>query len=287
VATKSQFDLSESAAPLKARGASAVGAWVEESIAAAPNKDLLQRRLDSIGSEDALVCFLHRFVLFNDALAARVPYLAGVIHLTPNLFVDPEPDEDFCRQSNGRIAAFVAAAANDEYQMRDGENLVHQYLSQRFFRGVLSHYRIDGLAFDRERPVPLRLAALLDEARSKFLIERTAEQIFAALGFHVGLEFFAHQEFNLVDAWLRSRYSPLVASLEDGGGAGPNYLWLAIHTVVEIGHYRAGIEALEAALGHFHRREETPRMLACIKEGFARFVDLQKRYYEAILSDVI
>jgi hypothetical protein len=28
-------------------------------------------------------------------------------------------------------------------------------------------------------------------------------------------------------------------------------------------------------------------MLACIKEGFARFVDLQKRYYEAILSDVI
>jgi hypothetical protein len=286
VVTLSHIDVSGSGDLVEARCAGAMGAWVEEAIAAAPNKDLLQHRLDSIGSDDALVCFLHRFVLFNDALAARVPFLAGVIHLTPNLFIDRDADEDFCRQSNGRIAAFVAEAANDEYNMKDGENLVHQYLSQLFLRGALAHCGVNGQAFDREHPLPARLAALLEEARGKFLLERGPEQIFSALGFHVGLEFFAHQEFNLVDAWLRGRYPALVASLEHGGGGLSDYRWLKIHTIVEIDHYRAGVEALEAALAYYHRRDEMPRMLACIKDGFAQFVDLQRRYYEAILCDV-
>ena len=286
MANISHMEMPSSSESSGARTAEAVGDWVEGAIAAAPNKELLQRRLDSIGSEQSLLCFVHRFVLFNDALAARVPFLAGAIHLTPNLFVDPAADEDFCRQSNGRIAAFVAEAANDEYLMRNGEIFVHQYLSQLFFCGVLAHYRVDGRAFDRKHPLPAQLGALLDEARSKFLQERSPEQIFSALGFHVGLEFFAHQEFNLVDHWLRERYPALVARLEEGG-AKSHYRWLAIHTVVEIGHYRAGVEALAAALTFFHRRDEAPRMFDCIKDGFAQFVDLQKRYYEAILCDLV
>jgi hypothetical protein len=66
----------------------------------------------------------------NDALAARVPSLAGLIHLTPDLFIDPDVDADFCHQCNGRIAAFVAQAAADEYQMTEQQSLVHQDLSR-------------------------------------------------------------------------------------------------------------------------------------------------------------
>jgi len=263
-----------------------VDAWVERSVESAPNKARLQQRLDAIRTEDALVCFLHRFVLFNDALAARVPFLAGLIHLTPDLFVEREVDEAFCRQCNGRIAAFVAEAAADEYQMTAEQNLVHQYLSQQFFLGVLDHFGRDGKSFDRRFPVPERLMALLAEARERHFVERGPDHLFAALGFHVGLEVFAHQEFNLVDAWLKERHPALVSRLKRGGKQGSAYRWLGIHTVVEITHYRAGLEALKLALDTYHRPDHRPRMTMSIREGFASFIDLQARFYQAILCDV-
>jgi len=263
-----------------------ISAWIEDAIASAPNRQRLQRQLDSIASDQALLSFLHRFVLFNDALAARVPYLAGLIHLTPNLFVDPSAGVDFCRQANGRIAAFVAQAASDEYEMSDGRNMVHQYLSQRFFRGALAYFGADERSFDKLYPMPPGLNGLLAEARGKFFDQKGPAQIFCSLGFHVGLEFFAHQEFNLVDVYLRSKFPDFVAQLERDDRDRASYLWLALHTVVEIGHYRAGLEALKAAVTYYWDRSGKSAMAGRIKEGFNAFVDLQGRYYEAILCDV-
>jgi hypothetical protein len=264
----------------------ALTAWIETSIAQAPNKAMLERQLLAIDGDDALTRFLHRFVLFNDALAARVPFLAGLIHLTPNLFIDPEADEDFCGQANGRIAAYVAEAAIDEYRMTAERSLVHQYLSQLFFHGVLDHYRMDGRAFDRRYPLPSTLAGFLAEARGKYFRNPAPSDIFAALGFHVGLEFFAHQEFNVVDQYMRSRRPALVASLEREEPDDSPYLWLATHTVVEIGHYRAGLEALKSAVTFCNPRDEAPRMVACIKDGFEAFMDIQKRYYETVSREL-
>lgn len=260
-------------------------AWIERAVAEATNNDRLRRRLDSIDTADTLLCFLHRFVVFNDALAARVPFLAGLIHLTPDLFLDEQAEEEFCRQCNGRIAAFVAEAASDEYQITERQNLVHQYLSQQFLQGAFDHFAADPKSFNRRHPLPPALRLLLGEARSRFFAERTAAQIFAALGFHVGLEVFAHQEFTLLDAWLRARYPGLVATLERDSGEGSAYRWLAIHTVVEIKHYRAGLEALSFALDSFHPRDRVTEMAGHIRHGFETFVDLQGRYYEAILAD--
>jgi len=261
--------------------------WVEDAINAAPNKQRMRRQLDAVASEAALIRFLHRFVLFNDALAARVPFVAGLIHLTPNVFLDPSEGVDFCRQANGRVAAYVAEAASDEYHLDAEGSGVHQHLSQRFLNGVLTFHRVDRAAFDRDHPLPPVLDRILDEARAKFLDERTAPAIFRALGFHVGLEFFAHQEFNLVDAWLRARFPALVEALEQERGSRSEYIWLALHTVVEIGHYRAGIEALKSALRFYRHPEEKPAMADLIKEGFNAFVDLQSRYYDAILCDPV
>ena len=260
--------------------------WIDGSVEAVPNKAMLECQLLAIESDEAMMRFLHRFVLFNDALAARVPFLAGLIHLTPNLFLDPEQEEGFCRQANGRVAAYVAAAASDEYRMTAQRNCVHQYLSQQFFRGVLEFYGVDGRSFDRRHPLPAALGELLAEARGKYFQHRAPSEVFSALGFHVGLEFFAHQEFNLVDQYLRARRAPLVASLERRGSNGAAYLWLATHTVVEIGHYRAGLEGLKAAVKYCHPCDEVPRMLACIKTGFSGFIEIQRRYYESVAREL-
>lgn len=166
---------------------------------------------------------------------------------------------------------------------------------------------------------------MLTEARTTLLDGADPADLLAAMGFHLGLEFFAHEEFNLVDVHLRTHFPALVAALERGDGAtgdgaggdgaggdgaggdgaggdgaggdgaggdgergdgeDNDYLWLAIHTVVEIHHYRAGPEAVKAATRFCGLPEAHTLVPARVKAGFNAFVDLQQRYYEAILAD--
>jgi hypothetical protein len=263
-----------------------MGGAIEAAIAAAPNNRLLQQRLDTIGSSEDLLVFLHRFLHFNDALAARVPYLAGWIHLKPDLFADPDDSEEFCRQRNASISAHIAEAANDEYRIVAGRNMVHQRLSQNFFRGALEFYGVDGHAFDRRHKLPPRLVDLLGEARRRFFDEADPAAVFNSIGFHVGLEFFANEEFNLVDAFLCQRFPDLVAALKrtDNDEDAP-YLWLSLHTVVEVGHYRAGLEAVADAIRYCRPRESAPYYAGEIMAGLAAFADLQLRFYNAALGD--
>lgn len=259
---------------------------IEQAIEHTPNHHLLKRRLEAIASTDDLVCFLHRFLHFNDALAARVPFLAGLIHLNPQLFADPGDIEEFCRRRNAQVSAYIAEAANDEYRMTSAGNLVHQRLSQLFFKAVLEHYAIRGSDFDGAHPMPHAVVKLLDEARTLFFEDARLETICRAIGFHVGLEFYADQEFNLVDTYLRHQHERLVSTLMhkfDGEPAA--YLWMSLHTVVEVGHYRAGIAAVEDAVRFCVPRETAPRVQEWILEGLATFASLQRRFYECVLPD--
>jgi hypothetical protein len=266
--------------------ATAIGPAIETLIASAPNSAFLERRLGTLDDPDRLLVFLHRFLVFNDALAARVPYLAGLIHLTPDLFVAADAPAGFLAQRNAWVAAFVARAASDEYRMAGGRNRIHQHLSQLFFRAALAFYGRDGAAeFERRHPVPAAVAALLAEARGMFFLAPTAQDIFAALGFHVGLEFFASEEFNLVDQCLRARHPALVAALRRGGQGRNDYSWLSLHTVVEVGHYRAGLAAVQAAIDLYADRPAAPRMAEAVLDGLDAFADLQRRFYATVLGE--
>jgi hypothetical protein len=247
------------------------------------NRRSLQETLDAIANEHQLILFLHRFLLFNDALAARVPFLAGLIHLSSDLFVDKAERIAFCRAKNGRIAALVAEAARDEYQLTEERNLVHQYLAQEFFRGVIEHYTLYPDDLDERHPIEPAVLALLDEARTKFLTERAPDSILRALGFHVALESFAHEEFNVTDHYLRMRHPALVEGLSrPRPGAMPAYFWLSLHTVVEQGHFEAGLNAVEEAIAFYAGGRSKCEAEALILDGLRQFIDLQLRFYRVI-----
>jgi hypothetical protein len=269
------------------RAGSDLSIRIESFIRSAPNNAFLQAKLTVLDAPERLLLFLHRFLIFNDALAARVPYLAGLIHLTPDLFVDPETPCGFLGQLNGRIAAHVAEAASDEYRMSNGRNMAHQHLSQVFFRGALAFYGPESpSSFEIRHPAPAAITALLAEARSKFFVAPTTGDIFAGLGFHIGLEFFANEEFNLVDRHLCARHAALVETLKRGGDGINDYTWLSLHTVVEIGHYNAGLEAVREAVALYRDRAQAPQMAERIMDGLDAFSDLQQRYYKTVFAEV-
>ena len=260
---------------------------IEAFIRDAPNNARLAEHLQTLGEPRDLSRFLHRFLLFNDALAARVPYLAGLVHLTPDLFIRRGMKDGFLAQANGQIAAYVAEAAADEYRMVNGRNMVHQYLSQVFFQGVLQQCWPEGAeSFEGAHAISPDIAALLAEARTKFFVAPDAHAIFAALGFHVGLEFFANEEFNLVDQYLRDHHTDMVTALETSDGDLCDYTWLSLHTIVEVGHYRAGLEAVNQAVGTWRDPATASDMAGVILTGLREFADLQQRYYNAVFAEV-
>jgi hypothetical protein len=248
------------------------------------NKRQLEAVLEGMQSEAQLVQFLHRFLLFNDALAARVPLLAGLIHLSPGLFLDRSEPVAFCGMRNARIAAYVAEAAADEYHIAP-RNLVHQHLSQEFLRGVMKYLGLQAAHYDAGQRLNPQVDALLTEARTRYFVERTSDDVMAALGFHTGLEFFAHEEFNVVDTFLRKRHPEMVRYLEGTKKVEVNrYLWMSLHTIVEHRHYEAGMVALREALDFYAGPRSTDEARELILSGFKVFSDLQRRFYQSILD---
>lgn len=149
----------------------------------------------------------------------------------------------------------------------------------------MPHFGVDEKSFSRDHSVPHDLEILLAQARSVFLAGRDAEAIFAALGFHIGSEYYGHEEFSLVDAYLREHHADLVASLESDKGAGSAYSWIEIHTELEVEHYQAALQAANMAIRYYYRQEDTPAMMNQVKHGFETFEDLQRRYYADIVND--
>lgn len=265
-------------------GVSPIEKDILQLIERSSNKRQLEAVLEGIQDEAQLVQFLHRFLLFNDALAARVPLLAGLIHLSPGLFLDRREPVAFCAMRNARIAAYVAEAAADEYHVAP-RNLVHQHLAQEFLRGVMDYFGLKAARYETEQRLTPRVGELLTEARTRFFVERTLDDVMAALGFHTGLEFFAHEEFNVVDAYLRTRYPELVRQLEGNKKVEVNrYLWMSLHTIVEHRHYEAGMVALREALAFYAGPRSVDEAREQIISGFKVFSDLQRRFYQHILD---
>jgi hypothetical protein len=250
------------------------------------NVQAVERQLAAISSFGQFIRFIHRFVIFNDVLAARVPYLAGQIHRTPNLFMAQGDAPTWCRQRNALIASYVMKAAADEYRVTSQRNRVHQHLSQIFFRAVLDHYCVRVDDFDVTYPILPPMADYLRELRDVFFDACDAERIFSALGFHVALEFFAGTEFNSVDKYLRANHQDLFEVLNTGPSKhNTAYDWVTIHTFVEVKHFEAGLEAIRDGLRYFIDPTATPKMAEKLIHGFNTFLELQHGYYEMILTE--
>lgn len=249
-------------------------------IDAKQNLEVLHRTLATIQNESELVQFLYQFLLFNDALAPRVPYLAGLIHRSSGVFSAGNQRPEFCQRRNAQVAAFVAGAAQDEYRVTRHRSMVHQTLAQRLFARVLKHYAIRQDKLAEQLVSSNNLERILVAARDTFFDSETDTNIFAALGFHVALEFFASEEFQTVDSYLRTCHPDLVESLAGKSSRENAYLWMSIHAKVEAAHHRAAVRGTRTALRYYAHPERLPLMADRLIVGFNAFAELQRQFYE-------
>jgi hypothetical protein len=113
--------------------------------------------------------------------------------------------------------------------------------------------------------------------------------LFRALGFHLGSELLADQEFSVLDAFLRSRFPLLVQTLEQDSIRVdavdiPAYVWIDCHTRVEAEHRDAAFVAIRNAMEFSQHVFDLEQSRELVLDGFRSFCELQAEFMEALYS---
>lgn len=255
-----------------------------DTLAAHGSRQYVGAVIAQIQNPEELLCFVERFTVFNSVFAGGVAGLAGAFHTHKGLFIDSTEPIAACADRNAEIASYIYAAAEDEYLDKSTNiRVTHRALAQVFLK-EMAH--VFDLIPQHSRSVELN--AILEDVKAGYGLNQlnTEESLLTALGFHVGSEILADQEFNLLDEFLRTKYPTVVNHLKGKKlPSGTNaYNWLEQHTYVEIEHFDNALLAVEKTLQYYAGERSVAQVRAIIFDGFLKFAVLQRRFFDIILD---
>jgi hypothetical protein len=237
-----------------------------------------------------LLTVLGRYVQFNSAFGPGLANLAGEIAARQGLFRDRDEPVRILADRASEVAADFFYAAVDEFDDRaTAWRDTHRTLAQATVKGMGRYFgyepaqlndviRINGATETSMRRVfeGYGLGAKLEEDR-----------LFQGMGFHVGSEILADQEFTIIDRVLREKRPDMVAALkatkvEFLGGKHDAYYWVFIHTGVEAEHFDAALKGVNNALRFYVGRSAPDHVKGSMLEGFSAFATLQADFMKGL-----
>jgi hypothetical protein len=251
--------------------------------------NVFEETLNRIESDNELARALSRYVHFNSAFAGGVANLAGELASRQDLFRDFDEVSNVVGDRSSEVAADIFFAAVEELGGHYPQRTTHRTLAQatliaiREFFG-LSPAEIDHYITCSESTVSAVASVRDGYGVNKQLCER---ELFSAIGFHIGSEMLADLEFNVLNTFLRTKYSSLVDYLERSivfinGEECPGYCWVQIHTSVEASHFRAAVHSANLALRYYAGNHTQATVKAWILDGFKEFAVVQTEFMQKI-----
>jgi hypothetical protein len=236
--------------------------------------------LESIGSNEALIRCLARYVQFNAAFGSGVASLAGAIGARRDLFRDRADSIADLSDRSVEIAATIFYAAIDEFGGSKCRYPTHRAMARQLLKSAALHSGC---------PLPAEMA---DSEFSPAVCEGYGigrklddNSLFAAIGFHLGSELLADEEFGILDRFLRSRFPGLVSLLEQDrtGGGHAAYLWIQLHTKVEADHFETALRGADRAVELYSGRAERREMRDMVLEGAKQFAAVQAGFMSTLV----
>lgn len=190
------------------------------------------------------VRFLGRYTSWNGYFGSGVATLAGKIGRCRGLFLDPAQPVRALADRSVYVASFFFDAARDEFDDRDTVHRdTHRCLAQSTLKGLIDAAS-DAGALSSDAAA---INALLQEPDWLLQLNTRVAKgygsgspddlptVFEAIGYHLGSELLADQEFSTIDATLRSEAPELVERLRAArvtisGQEHAAYQWIAIHS---------------------------------------------------------
>lgn len=244
------------------------------------------------------VRFLGRYASWNGYFGSGVATLAGKIGRSRGLFLDPAQPIRALADRSVFVASFFFDAARDEFDDRDTVHRdTHRCLAQSTLRGLVDAAAETGLSTD-----PDALNVLLDEPAWLLALNTRVAQgygngtpddlgsVFAAIGYHLGSELLADQEFSTIDATLRGEAPQLVerlkaARINIAGQDHAAYQWIQIHSGhgggAEADHFEWATQGAKLAF-RFVPEAHHPALLNHLHRGFADFARDHLEFFQRV-----
>lgn len=239
-----------------------------------------------------LLCVLSRYIHFNSVFGSGVANLAGEIGSRQDLFRDSEETVAIVADRSVEVAADVFFAAIDEFGDHNTiRRSTHRTLAQATLKAAGSFFELSSAELDKiAQPCEPTLAAI-HKVRDGYRINQKVDEpkIFRGIGFHIGSEVLADQEFNVLDAFLRTNYPDLVEYLVTtkvpiGDSEIAAYRWIQIHTSVEADHFKAAIKSANLALRYYAGAETQACVKGWILDGLGDFADVQTEFMKSLME---
>ena len=259
---------------------------------------LIRRALsDALAANDPeqLVRFFARYISWNGFFGAGVATLAGKIARARRLLVDPAETFLPAADRSVLVASYFFDAARDEFDDHESsERDPHRNLAQAFLKGLVQHAlpaatpaQNNALCAD-----PLWLTALNGAVATGYGAYRADDlpTLFSAMGYHLGSEVLADQEFSIIDDILSTQSSELVRKLQAtkvqiGPGTHNAYIWIKIHSgtggAAEADHFAWATQGVNLALQYVDEslREDLRRQT---ERGFLAFANDQREFFNQV-----
>jgi hypothetical protein len=240
-----------------------------------------------------LYYFMQRYAYFNSFAGSLVARLASSIGISYKLFQNKETSIIEQADQGLEIAAKVLAATIDEHADAGAQNVPHRTLAQITLKAVGEYSKLSNIELNKIGETPKWMDTIIDDLIAGYQGQIDHPQFLAtALGFHIGSELLADQEYSLLDkvvrythrgkgfdAWLRGKQVEI-----EGKKISPWY-WVVVHgkhnaSGVEAEHFQLALDALN--LFAQDRPESHDLIFSWAANGFLQFADLQQRLFNCI-----
>lgn len=259
---------------------------LEPVINAHAGNDLFKESLSLVQSPEDLINLIAHYIQFNGTFGSGVANLAGEIGCKPSLFRDPNEALLIFADRSVEVASRVFFAAVDEFDDRDTAHLdTHRTLAQAALKGIGQYFGYTPTQLNDVISIIPETNDAIGRVRNGYAISQhvTEEVLFRAMGFHMGSEILADEEFQLMDDFFKQEYPELVEHLERteveiNGNAHSTYYWIRIHTTVEADHFASAAAGVNLALKYYAGTYQHEQVREWILEGFADFAKVQEAF---------
>lgn len=248
-----------------------------------------QRALEAAAHLPALLPLVGRFIHCCSVYGPCQASLAGELAVRQDLFRDPgEPAA--IGDNSVEVAAGIFFGAIDEFGDREEPSRrTHRILAQATLKGLARYYQCDDQALSKLVLEHAATNAAIPKVLAGYgvnLVMDTAK-LFRAVGFHLGTEILADQEFGILHRFFHSHRPDLVAYLRDcevrvGGHQLPAYFWIERHSVADAEHFAAAVKSANLALQYHYPAEQRAQAKQWILAGVREISEVEQEFMSAL-----
>jgi hypothetical protein len=155
-------------------------------------------------------------------------------------------------------------------------------------KGAVEYFGCDSQTFDQKFPLNDSTREALDAVLKGYCVTgaRSEVELFRGLGFHIASEISADQEFNSINAYLKTADPGLIEHLTTAKShlGKVVYRWVGLHTFVELEHLDYAVDAALMAVKYYTGERSADQLQGLVLDGFTEFTDTLQRLVRGIVQ---